>query len=172
MVNFLISASISSAFFGLFGVNWESVDEKIEREFPGVEYVSTDELLGRYGGSDTGLPIIIDVREVEEFQISHLQNAINLETGDSVSRLVENSGLNKDTPIIVYCSVGYRSAAVASELEQLGYTQVLNLRHSIFEWANKGYPMINTVGDTDKVHPFNKAWSVLVDESLHAYPAK
>lgn len=165
-------ASISSFFFGLFGANWEAVDKKIKNEYPSVEFVSTDYLLQRYGQLDLSFPVIIDVREFEEFQVSHLQNAINLETGESISALFESRGLNKDAPIIVYCSVGYRSAAVASALQQLGFTEVRNLRHSIFEWANKDYPMINNEGDTDKIHPFNKAWGVLVDESRHSYSFK
>ncbi len=172
MLKLVVLASVSSFFFGLFGVNWKSVDEKIEREFPSVETISTNELLGHYGESVSSLPIIIDVREPEEFGISHLQSALNLETGDSISKLLADNGLSKAAPIIVYCSVGYRSAAVAHQLQQMGFTQVRNLKHSIFEWANKGYPMINTTGETDKVHPFNRAWGVLVDKSLHAYPAQ
>lgn len=171
ITNLIVSASVSSFFFGLFGVNWESVDEKIEREFPGVEFVSSDTLIRQYGESgqtpveDSRLPIIIDVREAEEFRVSHLQYALNLKTGQSVAQVITD----KDTAIIVYCSVGYRSAGVAAELESLGYTRVLNLRHSIFEWASKDYPMINQTGDTDKVHPFSRAWGALVEQSLHSY---
>ncbi len=172
MLKLVISASISSFFLGLFGVNWESVDEKIEREFPGVDYISTNELLGHYGEPVSSLPIIIDVRAPEEFAISHLQRALNLETEDSIAEWLATNGLSKDAAIIVYCSVGYRSAAVAQQLQQMGFTRVRNLKHSIFEWANKAYPMINASGETDKVHPFNRAWSVLLDESLHAYPAQ
>ncbi len=83
-----------------------------------------------------------------------------------------DGGLSKSTEFILCCSVGYRSASVAADLEERGFTQVLNLEHSLFEWANKGYPMTSASGSTDKVHPFNKAWSVLVDEALHAYPDK
>ncbi len=170
MLKLIAAASLSSFFFGLFGVSWESVDEKIDREYPRVQTVSTEALLTRYGESREVLPIIIDVRESEEFRISHLNDALNLQNADSISELIAQRGLGKDTEIIVYCSVGYRSAGVAADLQERGYTRVLNLEHSLFEWANKGYPMINATGQTDKVHPFNKAWSVLVNESLHAYP--
>lgn len=172
MIKLIATASVSSFFFGLFGVSWESVDEKIEREFPGVQTVSTDVLLARYEAADTTLPIIIDVREIGEFRVSHLDDALHLESAEAISDVIAERGLSKDTEIIVYCSVGYRSASVAADLEERGFTQVLNLEHSLFEWANKGFPMTSSSGSTDKVHPFNKAWSVLVDESLHAYPAK
>ena len=170
MFKLIAAASLSSFFFGLFGVSWESVDEKIEGEFPAVQSVTTEALLTRYDETERNLPLIIDVREGDEFQISHLADALNLESAESIERLIEQRGLGKDAEIIVYCSVGYRSAGVAADLQARGYTKVLNLEHSLFEWANKGYPMINASGRTNKVHPFNKAWSVLVDDALHAYP--
>lgn len=172
MFNLIVAASISSFFFGLFGVSWESVDEKIEREFPAVQAVSTEVLLRRYESLSGNLPVIIDVREGDEFRVSHLDDALNLESADAIADLIARRGLGKDAEIVVYCSVGYRSAAVAADLQERGFTQVLNLEHSLFEWANLGYPMINASGSTDKVHPFNRAWSVLVDDSLHAYPDK
>ena len=172
MFKLIAAASVSSFFFGLFGVSWESVDKKIRREFPSVQSVSTDVLLTRYGVSDAKLPIIIDVREDGEYRVSHLDDALHLESAKAIADVIAGRGLSKDTEIIVYCSVGYRSAAVAADLQERGFTQVLNLEHSLFEWANKGYPMTSASGSTDKVHPFNKAWSVLVDDSLHAYPAR
>ena len=172
MIKLIAAASVSSFFFGLFGVSWKSVDEKIEREFPGVQTVSTDVLLMRYEAADATLPIIIDVREIGEFRVSHLDEALHLESAEAIFNVLADRGLSKDTEIILYCSVGYRSASVAADLKERGFTQVLNLEHSLFEWANKGYPMTSSSGSTDKVHPFNKAWSVLVDEALHAYPDK
>ena len=165
MSKLIVAASISSFLFGLFGVDWESVDKKIDREYPNIEFVSTVTLAQEYQSGDSGLPLIIDVREQEEFQVSHLQNALNLKTGDSISQLYPD----KDTAIVVYCSVGYRSAGVAEELQQLGYTNVLNLRHSIFEWANEGYPLVNSLGETEKAHPFNSAWGALLDKPLRSY---
>lgn len=159
-----ISASISSFFSGLFGVNWEDIDAKIDRKYPAVEFISSAQLLDLYQAEE--LPVIVDVREADEFEISHLGNALNLKTGDEIAVRFAD----KDTPLVVYCSVGYRSAGVAAELEQLGYTNVRNLRHSIFEWANNAYPLVNSQGDTDRVHPYNPAWGSLVEESLHQYP--
>ena len=167
MIKLIISAALSSFLFGLFGVNWDSVDKEIDQEFPNIEFVSTAELIRQYQNKDADFPLIIDVREQEEFQVSHLQEALNLKTGDSISELYPN----KNMPIVVYCSVGYRSAGVAEELQQLGYTNVLNLRHSIFEWANKGYPMVSGAGETEKAHLFNAAWGALLDEPLHSYSA-
>ena len=164
MIKFIFISSVSSFFFGLFGVDWESVDQKIDREFPGISFVSTTELNQQIQTQQT-VPVIIDVRESNEFAVSHLPGALNVQTGDAIaSQLPE-----KETPIVVYCSVGYRSAEVAARLQELGYANVRNLRHSIFEWAEKGLPLQNQGGTTRKVHPFNRAWGSLVDSELHAY---
>jgi hypothetical protein len=60
---------------------------------------------------------------------------------------------------------------VADELKTLGYTNVRNLHHSIFAWADQGLPMVNAGGRTEKVHPFNRAWGRLVNRELHDYDA-
>jgi rhodanese-related sulfurtransferase len=129
-------------------------------------------LFAWYEASDAKRPIIIDVRKDAEFRVSHLDEALHLESAEAISSVIAERGLGKDTEIIVYCSVGYRSASVAANLQARGFTKVLNLEHSLFEWAQKGYPMTGGSGSTDKVHPFNRAWSILVDDSLHAYPDK
>ncbi len=165
MQYFIISASISSFILGFFGVSWDDVDRKIEEEFPAVEFISVDALQSQFLTRPQQLPLIIDVREAGEFAVSHLTDAINLESGAEISNLVSD----KNRPIVVYCSVGYRSAAVAAELEALGYSSVRNLRHSLFEWADKGLPMENLQGQTKLVHPYNRVWGSLVSTELHSY---
>ena len=164
MFKLIIAASISSFFFGLFGVDWTTVDNKIDKEFPNIGFISSDELHDLYN-TTAELPVIIDVRELDEYQVSHLNSALNIQTGAAVASQVPD----KETEIIVYCSVGYRSAGVAAELESLGYTNVRNLRHSIFEWANVGKPMINSDGHTSVAHPYNRAWGNLLNSELHQY---
>lgn len=165
MSKILFLASFSSFLFGLFGVNWESVDQKIDDEFPNVTFISTEQLHSSQQ-SEAVSPQVFDVREPAEFAISHLSGALNYSKGSAIADLVAN----KNAEIVVYCSVGYRSAAVADELASLGFTNVRNLKHSIFEWAEKGYPLVNSDGVVESVHPFNRAWGALIDESLHQYP--
>jgi rhodanese-related sulfurtransferase len=162
----LPSTCVTMFLFGLFGISWDKIDEAISRDYPSVKFISTDELSSLQHNSDSEFPLLIDVRDPAEFRVSHLQDAINLVS----ARLIAERVVDKNTELVVYCSVGYRSAGVAQELETMGYTSVKNLRHSIFEWANKHYPMVNENGITTKVHPFNRTWGKLLDESLHAYP--
>lgn len=165
MVSFVVHASLSSIFFGLFGVSWDSVDRKIAEEFPSVRFISTDDLMGLTAVGEA-VPRIFDVREADEYSVSHLAEAINFSTAEDIAAAVPD----KEAEIVVYCSVGYRSAAVADELKDLGYSNVRNLQHSLFEWAEKDFPMVNSQGDVDKVHPYNRAWGTLLDKDMHQYP--
>ena len=163
MLKVLVGMSFSSFFMGLFGVDWQTVDRKIARGFPGVEFVSTESLLAE--AQLRVAPTIIDVRLPEEYDVSHIPKAHNLQSAEAIAAAFPDYA----EPIVVYCSVGYRSAAVAEELASLGYTSVKNLRHSIFEWAERGYGLENAAGSTAKVHPYNRAWGSLIPKELHAY---
>ena len=154
---------ISASLFGLLGVSWDAIDRRIDREFPEVTMITQDELAARLA-SDDALQLI-DVRAAEEFQVSHLPGAKHLTSAEAIAA----AHPNRDTHLVVYCSVGYRSAAVAAELEQLGYRQVYNLRHSIFAWANAQQPLVNAQGPTDKAHPFNFLWGRLLDDAYRQY---
>ena len=164
MIKTYIIASAASFFLGLFGVSWDSVDEKIARQYPDVAVVEVPELASRLGGQDDK-PVVIDVRASEEFAVSHLQGAENLGSAEAIAQRFPD----RETDIVVYCSVGYRSADVARELERMGYSHVLNLRHSIFAWANQGLPLVNSSGETTMVHPYNRIWGSLLDERRHSY---
>ncbi len=162
----LVTATVfSSFFFGLFGIDWDKIDRRIEREFPTVEFVEQAAMLERILGGNEQVPLLVDVREPEEYAVSHLEDAYNFQTAaDIASRFPD-----RDSDIVVYCSVGYRAAAVAARLQELGYTRVLNLRHAIFEWANNHRPMSNDRGPTERVHPYNRAWASLVNPELRQF---
>ncbi len=152
----------AAGFFSLFGVNWEAIDARIAEEYPAVQTIEGDVLLKQLQTAEQPAPQLVDVREQDEFAVSHLQGARNWQSATEIAQQLTD----KTAPIVVYCSVGYRSAGVASELAAMGYTQVRNLRHSIFAWANTGKPMVNAQGATDKAHPFNLVWGSLLIEPL------
>ena len=152
-----------SSFFALFGVSWEAIDEKIAGEYPSISHLEGAELRSLY--SDVDIPHIIDVRTSDEYAVSHLVGAKHMETASVIAAAIPDL----DAPIIVYCSVGYRSAGVADALQDLGYSNVKNLRHSIFSWAEQGFPLVDQYGDTKFVHPYNRIWGSLVSRALHAY---
>jgi len=137
------------------GLNWDDVNAEIQEKFPKVERISVDELNKR-GLNEV---ILVDVRKKDEFAISHIPGAINLVDPFDIAELTTTS----DKELIVYCSVGYRSAAVVHELNNLGIDNAINLEGSLFEWANKGLPLINQAGSTREVHPYDEYWGQLLD---------
>jgi rhodanese-related sulfurtransferase len=107
--------------------------------------------------------LVLDAREKEEFDVSHLADArlVGYKEFD-YSKL---SDIAKDTPIVVYCSIGYRSEKIGEKLKNNGFSQVYNLYGSIFEWSNRGYPLVDIAGQkTRRIHTYNKKWSKWVDD--------
>jgi rhodanese-related sulfurtransferase len=101
---------------------------------------------------------ILDAREPKEFEISHLEGAKNIGYDNFSLKNVEN--IPRNTPIVVYCSIGYRSEKIGEKLKSAGFTNVKNLYGSIFEWVNQGYPIVNnTSQNTTKIHTYNQLWS-------------
>jgi rhodanese-related sulfurtransferase len=73
--------------------------------------------------SDTP-PLVVDVRDEREFETEHLKMAVNIPLEDLRERLEE---IPKDHPVVVHCSVGYRSYVAQQILRQHGWTNVRNL---------------------------------------------
>lgn len=106
---------------------------------------------------------VLDTREKIEYDISHIPGAHFASYSNfELDPLLE---LPRDTTIVVYCSIGYRSEKIGEKLKKAGFTKVYNLYGSLFEWANQSYPMENEEGSTtNKVHTYNKQWSKWVDD--------
>ena len=115
--------------------------------------------------------ILLDAREENEFNISHLENAIcvgydNFKIKETIAKLPKD----KKAKIVVYCSLGIRSETVAHKLIKEGYTNVYNLYGGIFEWKNANFKVIDTLGkSTEKVHTFNKSWSKWLKKGEKVY---
>lgn len=106
---------------------------------------------------------LLDTREQEEYNISHIPNAHFASYSDF--DIEPYLGLPRDTTIVVYCSIGYRSEKIGEKLQKAGFTKVFNLYGSLFEWANQGYPLENDKGlVTNQVHTYNKNWSQWVND--------
>lgn len=147
--------------------SWDSAKEMVREDFPNVEHISADELKDTLDGAATPEPVLLDVRQEEEYVVSHLPGAVRVEPGSDASEVVET--LDPDTPIVAYCSVGYRSSELVQKLQERGFTNVKNLEGSIFEWANRGYPVERAGEEVREVHPFNEEWGRLLHEDLRAY---
>lgn len=144
---------------------WSGVLGAIEARYPDVPRVTTDSLAAWLEADSVAQPILLDTRSPDEFAVSHLKGALRVDP-DAQTFLTLDT-LDRQTPIVAYCSVGYRSSDVASRLRSAGFTNVHNLRGSIFLWANEGRPVYRGDKRVDVVHPYNAAWGRLLREDLH-----
>jgi rhodanese-related sulfurtransferase len=84
--------------------------------------------------------VLIDVREESEYANDHLPGAIHLGKG-IIERDIEESVPGLDTPLVLYCGGGYRSALAADNLQKMGYTNVLSMDGGIRGWRDKHFPL-------------------------------
>ena len=102
--------------------------------------------------------IILDTREKEEFEVSHLPGAVWV--GYDELQIDRINKLDKTQKVLVYCSVGYRSEKVGEKLQNMGFRDVQNLYGGIFDWKHKGQIVVDSSGkSTERVHTYNRKWS-------------
>ena len=84
--------------------------------------------------------VLVDVREESEYAKDHLPRAIHLGKG-IIERDIEARVPDLNTPMILYCGGGFRSALAADNLQKMGYTRVLSMDGGIRDWREKGFPL-------------------------------
>lgn len=84
--------------------------------------------------------VLIDCREPHEFQSGVIAGA-SLVPRSSIEAAVARAGLSADTPVIVYCASGVRSALAAKTLYEMGFTKATSLAGGIQRWRAEGYPV-------------------------------
>ncbi|OJY30108.1 MAG: sulfurtransferase, partial [Legionella sp. 40-6] len=73
-----------------------------------------------------GAVILIDVREVYEWQMIRIPNTIHIPK-DQLSQCLGNYVADKNHPIYLLCKAGVRSLYAAEHLLQLGYQNVYSI---------------------------------------------
>ena len=149
---------------------WSTTLKMIRVKFPGVVQLSTDALqawLDRLEESTQAKrPLLLDVREKEEYAVSHLEGALLATSEKEALQALE--GIAPDQPVVLYCSVGYRSSELAVFLQKRGFEKVYNLEGSIFAWANEGRAVYRGDERVDEVHPYDRVWGKLLKKALRA----
>ena len=103
-----------------------------------IREVSIDEVKARLERGEKFL--LVDVREESEYAKDHLPKAIHLGKG-IIERDIEDRAPELDTPLVLYCGGGYRSALAADNLQKMGYTNVLSMDGGIRGWREKGWTL-------------------------------
>ncbi|MEM8582904.1 MAG: rhodanese-like domain-containing protein [Bacteroidota bacterium] len=110
-------------------------------------------------------PILLDARELEEYEVSHIPDAQHIGYRNPNFDLLDD--LNKDRPVVVYCTIGYRSERVARQLRDRGFSEVYNLYGSVYAWLLAGLNLQTLDGEvTQKVHAYNRRWATYLPDNF------
>lgn len=169
-MNIAFKILILSLFVGVFAFNSLSQEidpdykKMIERkyEFPTISPDNVSMIL------DDSNFVFLDTRETDEYNVSHLPNAIHFGYDEPKWKTIDT--ISKNKTIIVYCSIGVRSQNIAEELKEKGFDDVKNLYGGIFLWADQSREMVDDENnETSKVHGYNKFWGRWVKKAETVY---
>jgi rhodanese-related sulfurtransferase len=93
---------------------------------------------GTSSGDAPQRPLIVDVREPEEFASERIEGSVLIPMSQFVARHAE---LPRDRPLVMQCHSGSRSASATMYLVQRGWTDVRNLDGGIAAWMRDGLPV-------------------------------
>jgi molybdopterin/thiamine biosynthesis adenylyltransferase/rhodanese-related sulfurtransferase len=86
-------------------------------------------------------PVVVDVRESDEWRQGHLPQAIGIPRGFLELRIEEKIP-DRTTPVILHCASGTRSLLAARNLRDMGYENLYNLQGGFNAWKDKGLPWV------------------------------
>jgi adenylyltransferase/sulfurtransferase len=90
--------------------------------------------------SNGASPLVIDIREREEYEQGHVPGALFIPRGFLELR-IEQHAYDPETPIVLYCAGGVRSALAARNLQEMGYSHVESLIGGFGGWRAAGLPV-------------------------------
>ena len=148
-------------------IGWDAMLALVRKRFPKVTQLSTAELDVWLKDPQRPKPHLLDAREPAEYAVSHLVGAVRVSPDATAKEIL--ASLDSGRPIVVYCSVGYRSSRLATRLLENGRVSVSNLEGSIFTWANEKRPLVGVDGHaTTLVHPFDSVFGRLLKPECRA----
>jgi rhodanese-related sulfurtransferase len=81
--------------------------------------------------------VLVDVREESEFAAGHAAGAVHIGKG-VIERDIEAKVPDPNTPLVLYCGGGFRSALAADALQKMGYTNVISMDGGWSAWVRAG----------------------------------
>lgn len=105
-----------------------------------VKIVSLEDLKARLEDKSKPSPVIVDVREKDEFRGGYIPGAIHVPRG-FLEMQAESKLPDKTAEIVLYCAGGTRSAFAAKSLAELGYENVTSANPGFVRWSDMKYPV-------------------------------
>ena len=111
-----------------------------------IREVSVESLAEHLGDA----PVVIDVREPQEYAHGHIHGAVNIPRGVLEFEITASPAVDfitarelqvHDAPIYLYCRTGGRSALAAESLQRLGFSNVMSLAGGYVAWEAQDLPI-------------------------------
>lgn len=97
--------------------------------------------------------LLVDIDEPDEYARIHIAGSINVPRGILESacdyeydETVPQLAKSRDTPMILICRSGNRSALAAFTLQQMGFTNVCSLKTGLRGWNDYDSPLVDAQG--------------------------
>ncbi len=98
-------------------------------------------------------PLLLDVREPDEFNAMHIEGSLNVPRGilesaidwgydDTIPKLAQA----RDQEVVVICRSGNRSALAAWVMQMMGYENVVSLKTGVRGWNDFDSPLVDSKG--------------------------
>ncbi len=129
----------------------KTVEQMISAAAQRISFMSQEEVLRRIQSDCPGITLL-DVRERDSFQRSHLQGARLIPRGQLELR-VDELLPDPTARIVVYCQFGKISTLAAATLRDMGFTRAIAMEQGMETWLEKGYPTIESVPDDSAIRP-------------------
>jgi rhodanese-related sulfurtransferase len=85
--------------------------------------------------------VVVDVREDNEWDVARAAGAVHVSRG-TLEKGITGKVARKDTPVVLYCHSGARSALAAETLGTMGYTRVYSLAGGFTAYEKAGLPVV------------------------------
>lgn len=128
-------------------------DELVAAALARVKEIMPWDLAKRLEGEADAAPLLLDVREPDEFAALHIPGSLNVPRGVleqscewDYDETVPPLASGRDAEIVVICRSGKRSVLAADVLQQMGFSNVISLKLGIRGWNDAELPLENAAG--------------------------
>lgn len=113
------------------------LSDPIKRKIFNIEVIGVNDVPRLTGHKDA---VVVDVREIKEFQGGHIPKAVNLPLSGLTSNL-NKLDKYKGKPLILSCRTTNRSMRAAGILAKRGYEQIHVLQGGFMAWSKENLPV-------------------------------
>lgn len=128
----------------------EALLRSYQKDLKGIPEVTVKEALAL--ANERGARFV-DARAPAERKVSTIKGAIPHE------QVLAHPERYQDRPLIVYCTIGYRSGLMVRRLRKAGL-EAYNLRGSLLSWVHAGQPLYHDDERTKRLHVYGETWDL------------